>query len=226
VDDEGAAVRVEQRRRVEGDPIGLRIQGAIALEIDDEVRQVAGVRPCGVLQAMLVRRCRVVVSAGPIERGDGGRTRPDPVDVDPVETGGQPLDLGVDVDEARPVLGQLDQTADRPAGRVDERSGACSAPDGPATTDVATRTARAGPATRQCFDGWTAWLDPSSNTTRYITGRYIVVRYIAIRRWLVKPQPARSSWPRPAPATPTRTPQRGCMSNGRSRSVSKGPVRE
>ena len=82
-------------------PVGRRVQVAVAVGVDDEVRQVAGMRAVRVLEAVLVAE-RVVVAAG---GGEGRRrTDADGVDVDAVQPGGQALDLDVDVDVARAIL--------------------------------------------------------------------------------------------------------------------------
>ena len=108
MDDERGAIAVEQRgdARGQGDPVGLRIQAALALRVDHEVRQVAGVRPVRVLQAVLTDK-RVVVSAG---AGEGrADARPDGMDVDPVQPGREPIDLDIHVDEPLRVLDQVDR---------------------------------------------------------------------------------------------------------------------
>jgi len=65
VDDERGSIAVEERRgaRGEGDPVGPCLEAPVPGLVDDQVRQVTGVRSIRVLEAVLMRQ-RVVVAAG------------------------------------------------------------------------------------------------------------------------------------------------------------------
>ena len=117
VDDERAAVGIEQGRPAlgQGHAVGSAIEMADTISVDDQVRQVARVRPARVLQSVLVTQ-RVVVATGGRECR---RTRSDRVDMDAMETRRQALDVDVDVDVPAAILGQA-EPADRCARGVDE----------------------------------------------------------------------------------------------------------
>src|SRR6478672_11272022 len=85
--------------------------------VDDQVRQVAGVRPVRVLQAVLMSE-RVVVATG--AREGGCDARPDGMDMDPVQPRREALDLDVHVYDAACVLRQVERPDRRTRG-IDER---------------------------------------------------------------------------------------------------------
>ena len=103
-----------------------------AVLVDDQVRQVAGVRPVRVVQAVLVAERVVVATRG----GERRRARPDGVDVDAVQPGGQALDLDVDVDVPRASSVRPTQPTTAPDASTNVALAWFGA-GGPATTEAA-----------------------------------------------------------------------------------------